>query len=55
VATEWFAHARPINVIRFLGTTPDSSALTATLISICQQVKSIQKTSHHLDPQKLTR
>jgi len=42
VATEWFAHVRPINVIRFLGTTPDSSALTATLISICQQVKSIQ-------------
>lgn len=42
VACEWFAHARPINVIRFLGTTPDSSALTATLISICQQVKSIQ-------------
>ncbi|KAH8361900.1 hypothetical protein KR200_007131 [Drosophila serrata] len=38
VACEWFAHARPINVIRFLGTTPDSSALTATLISICQQI-----------------
>ncbi|XP_034663860.1 NACHT and WD repeat domain-containing protein 2 [Drosophila subobscura] len=38
VATEWFAHVRPINVIRFLGTTPDSSALTATLISICQQI-----------------
>ncbi|XP_068157619.1 LOW QUALITY PROTEIN: NACHT and WD repeat domain-containing protein 2 [Drosophila tropicalis] len=38
VASEWFAHARPINVIRFLGTTPDSSALTATLISICQQI-----------------
>ncbi|XP_030375810.1 NACHT and WD repeat domain-containing protein 2 [Scaptodrosophila lebanonensis] len=38
VATEWFADKRPINVIRFLGTTPDSSALTATLISICQQI-----------------
>ncbi|XP_039495368.1 NACHT and WD repeat domain-containing protein 2 isoform X2 [Drosophila santomea] len=38
VATDWFAHVRPINVIRFLGTTPDSSALTATLISICQQI-----------------
>lgn len=38
VATEWFADKRPINVIRFLGTTPDSSALTPTLISICQQV-----------------
>lgn len=37
-STEWFAGARPISIIRFLGTTPDSSALTPTLISICQQV-----------------
>ena len=36
--TDWFAHVKPINIIRFLGTTPDSSALTPTLISICQQV-----------------
>ncbi|XP_064214500.1 NACHT and WD repeat domain-containing protein 2 isoform X2 [Tribolium castaneum] len=35
---EWFKDARPISVIRFLGTTPDSSALTPTLISICQQI-----------------
>lgn len=35
---EWFKGARPISIIRFLGTTPDSSALTPTLISICQQV-----------------
>ncbi|XP_053618962.1 NACHT and WD repeat domain-containing protein 2 [Plodia interpunctella] len=35
---EWFADVRPTNVIRFLGTTPDSSALTPTLISICQQI-----------------
>ena len=34
----WFAEVRPTNIIRFLGTTPDSSALTPTLISICQQV-----------------
>lgn len=37
-SSEWFAGARPISIIRFLGTTPDSSALTPTLISICQQV-----------------
>lgn len=36
--TEWFKHVKPINIVRFLGTTPDSSALTPTLISICQQV-----------------
>ncbi|XP_065084724.1 NACHT and WD repeat domain-containing protein 2 [Ochlerotatus camptorhynchus] len=36
--TEWFAKVRPISIIRFLGTTPDSSALTPTLISICQQI-----------------
>lgn len=35
---DWFKDARPINLIRFLGTTPDSSALTPALISICQQV-----------------
>lgn len=40
VATEWFADKKPINIIRYLGTTPDSSALTPTLISICQQVSS---------------
>lgn len=37
-AKDWFKNKRPISVIRFLGTTPDSSALTPTLISICQQV-----------------
>ncbi|KAJ8954195.1 hypothetical protein NQ318_005790 [Aromia moschata] len=36
--TEWFQGARPISIVRFLGTTPDSSALTPTLISICQQI-----------------
>nr|XP_049705722.1 NACHT and WD repeat domain-containing protein 2 [Helicoverpa armigera] len=34
----WFAEVKPTNIIRFLGTTPDSSALTPTLISICQQI-----------------
>ncbi|KAI9580289.1 NACHT and WD repeat domain-containing protein 2 [Glossina fuscipes] len=38
VAGELFADRRPLNIIRFLGTTPDSSALTPTLISICQQI-----------------
>jgi hypothetical protein len=37
-STEWFQGAKPISIIRFLGTTPDSSALTPTLVSICQQV-----------------
>ncbi|KAF2895446.1 hypothetical protein ILUMI_10727 [Ignelater luminosus] len=37
-AKEWFKNKRPVSVIRFLGTTPDSSALTPTLISICQQI-----------------
>lgn len=36
--TDWFKDCKPINVVRFLGTTPDSSALTPTLISICQQI-----------------
>lgn len=36
--TDWFSNVKPICIIRFLGTTPDSSALTPTLISICQQV-----------------
>lgn len=37
-ACDWFKDAKPISIIRFLGTTPDSSAITPTLISICQQV-----------------
>ena len=36
--TVWLVSKKPISIIRFLGTTPDSSALTPTLISICQQV-----------------
>lgn len=36
--TVWFADVKPVSIVRFLGTTPDSSALTPTLISICQQV-----------------
>ncbi|KAG7296838.1 hypothetical protein JYU34_019694 [Plutella xylostella] len=35
---QWFSEVKPTNIIRFLGTTPDSSALTPTLISICQQI-----------------
>lgn len=34
----WFKGSKPISVIRFLGTTPDSSALTPTLVSMCQQI-----------------
>lgn len=34
----WFTQSKPINIIRYLGTTPDSSALTPTLVSICQQI-----------------
>lgn len=36
--TQWFNDVKPISIIRFLGTTPDSSTLTPALISICQQV-----------------
>lgn len=39
-STKWLVGKKPISIIRFLGTTPDSSALTPTLISICQQVSS---------------
>lgn len=36
----WFnkTATKPLCVIRFLGTTPDSSTLTPALISICQQI-----------------
>ncbi|XP_034936822.1 NACHT and WD repeat domain-containing protein 2 [Chelonus insularis] len=37
-STEWLVGKKSINIIRYLGTTPDSSALTPTLISICQQI-----------------
>lgn len=35
---EWYKDVKPVSIVRFLGTTPDSSALTPTLISICQQI-----------------
>lgn len=37
-SSTWLTGKKPVSIIRFLGTTPDSSALTPTLISICQQV-----------------
>ena len=36
-SSSWLVGKKPISIIRYLGTTPDSSALTPTLISICQQ------------------
>ena len=36
---EWLGHVKPILIIRFVGTSPKSTALTALLTSICQQVK----------------
>ncbi|XP_050546334.1 NACHT and WD repeat domain-containing protein 2 isoform X3 [Daktulosphaira vitifoliae] len=38
--SSWFSKTatKPICVVRFLGTTPDSSTLTPALISICQQI-----------------
>lgn len=35
---EWLKNTKPLCVVRFLGTTPDSSALTPALVSICHQV-----------------
>ncbi|XP_065202628.1 NACHT and WD repeat domain-containing protein 2 isoform X2 [Planococcus citri] len=36
--SDWLTNAKPLCIIRFLGTTPDSSALTPALISICNQI-----------------
>lgn len=35
---EWLSHTKPILVIRFVGTSPESTALTPLLTSICHQV-----------------
>ena len=37
---EWLSDAKPILIIRFVGTSPKSTALTALLTSMCQQVNS---------------
>jgi hypothetical protein len=39
---EWLLPAKPLLIVRYLGTTPDSSSLAPLLTSICQQVQ----TSH---------
>lgn len=49
---EWYKNKKPLSIIRFLGTTPDSSALTPTLISICQQVKTCSILSIVLNTKK---
>ncbi|CAL4196262.1 unnamed protein product, partial [Meganyctiphanes norvegica] len=35
---EWLAHVKPILCIRFVGTSPESTALTPLLTSICHQI-----------------
>ncbi|KAK8403257.1 hypothetical protein O3P69_000406 [Scylla paramamosain] len=35
---EWLSHTKPILVIRFVGTSPESTALTPLLTSICHQI-----------------
>ncbi len=39
MSTEWLPNGKPVLILRFSGTTPDSSALTPLLTSLCQQVK----------------
>ncbi|KAL7638639.1 UNVERIFIED_CONTAM: hypothetical protein RMT77_011211 [Armadillidium vulgare] len=34
----WLSHTKPVLIIRFVGTTPDSTALTPLLTSICHQI-----------------
>jgi hypothetical protein len=47
MSPKWFPGSRPICFVRFLGTTPDSSSLQPTLVSLCQQVCD-QLKIHHL-------
>ena len=35
---EWLLPAKPLLIVRYLGTTPDSSSLAPLLTSICQQL-----------------
>jgi len=35
---EWLQPAKPLLIVRYLGTTPDSSSLAPLLTSICQQL-----------------
>ena len=35
---EWFLTGKPLLIVRYLGTTPDSSSLVPLLTSICQQL-----------------
>eukprot|EP00095_Tigriopus_kingsejongensis_P001882 maker-scaffold70_size417918-snap-gene-3.18 protein:Tk01882 transcript:maker-scaffold70_size417918-snap-gene-3.18-mRNA-1 annotation:"leucine-rich repeat and wd repeat-containing protein kiaa1239-like" len=35
---EWLSPAKPLLIVRYLGTTPDSSSLAPLLTSICQQL-----------------
>jgi len=37
-AQEWLQPAKPLLIVRYLGTTPDSSSLAPLLRSICQQL-----------------
>jgi hypothetical protein len=39
-STSWFSskHCTPIRLVRFLGTTPDSSSIGPLLRSVCQQI-----------------
>ena len=38
---------KPVLIMRYLGTTPDSSAITPMLISLCQQVSYVLILFHY--------
>ncbi|CAH1790955.1 unnamed protein product [Owenia fusiformis] len=39
--TSWLSEASPVTVLRFLGTTPQSSSVRQTLSSICRQISEV--------------
>ncbi|XP_069135784.1 NACHT domain- and WD repeat-containing protein 1-like isoform X3 [Argopecten irradians] len=44
----WMQNTNPAIVLRFIGTTPDSSNITGILISFIQQIKAIYNQTSHL-------
>ncbi|UJR21317.1 hypothetical protein I4U23_024408 [Adineta vaga] len=55
-STSWFPsrHCTPIRIVRFLGTTPDSSSIGPLLRSICQQLCYLYQISENTIPTELS-
>ena len=45
----WFAPRKPVKILRFLGTSPQSCSISETLVSVCKQIQIVYEVKSYLE------